>query len=152
MKTSEWQFNPCENFRNNLKQAKLDLSDELATASSTLLSPHQTAIAETFEWQKYCSYEELLRIEAYMLLFLSKSNLYKTSTVEITDPAELETAAQHLFHIVPTESFPMEKAICSSLRHLAVNLKLPSVPPLLDQLVLQELMGERNNLRLPRLM
>ena len=35
LRTSEWLFQPCENFRNKLKQAKLDLSDELATESST---------------------------------------------------------------------------------------------------------------------
>ena len=92
LKTSEWPFQPCENFRNKLKQAKLDLSDELTTELSTLLSAHQTAIAKTFERQKYCSYEKLLRIAAYMLRLLSKSNLYKTSTAAITDPAELENS------------------------------------------------------------
>ena len=42
-----------------------------------------------------------------MLRLLSKSNLCKTSTAAITDPAELENAEQHLFFIVETESFPM---------------------------------------------
>ena len=146
MKTSEWQFNPCENFRNNLKQAKLDLSDELATASSTLLSPHKTAIAETFEWQKYCSYEELLRIEAYMLRFLSKSNLYKTSTVEITDPAELETAAQHLFHIVPTESFPMEKSNLLKSSSLSSKSKTAQCSPFIGSIGLARAYGRTKQL------
>ena len=75
LKTSDWPFKPCENFRTKLKPAKPDPNDVRMTESSTMLIAHQTAIAETFQWQKFCSYEKLLRITAYMLRLLLKSNL-----------------------------------------------------------------------------
>ena len=148
LRTTEWPFKPCENFRSKLKQAKLDLSDELATESSTLLSAHQTAIAKTFEWQKYCSYEKLLRIAAYMLRLSSKSSLYKTSTAAITDPAELENAEQHLFYMVQTESFPMEKSNLLKSSALSSRSKIAQFSPFIGPSGLVRASGRTKQLQI----
>ena len=75
-----------------------------------MVSAFQSTIAQTFDWQKYCSYEKLLRIVAYMLRLLDKNSLYRCPTVGITDPAGLEHAEQRMFYIVQSESFPSEKS------------------------------------------
>ena len=63
----------------------------------------------TLEWQKYSSYEKLLRIVAYILRILPKFSRNRTKTRAITDPVELESAEQKLFSSsVQSESFPNE--------------------------------------------
>ena len=128
LKTNKWPFKPSEDFRLKVKQVKPDPTHELVAESSSMLSGTHVAIAKTFEWQKYCSYEKLLRIAAYVLRLLPKNSEYRTNTGAIVGPTELENAEQHLFNIVQTESFPMGKVICSHRCHLAVNLKSPKFP------------------------
>ena len=64
-----------------------------------------------------------------MLRLSSKSSLYKTSTAAITDPAELENAEQHLFYIVQTESFPMEKSNLLKSSPLSSKSKIAQFSP-----------------------
>ena len=77
----------------------------------------------------YCSYENLRRHAAFVLLLLFKSNLYQGKTGTITDPAELENAEQHLICLVQTKTFPPEKVFSSMPYHLAVSLKSPRYSP-----------------------
>ena len=148
LRTFEWPIKPCENFRSKLKQAKLDLSDEIVTESSTFLSSHQTAFSKTFEWQKYCSYEKLLRIAAYMLRPLSKSSLYTTSTAAITDAAELEIAEQHLFFIVQTESFLKAKRNLLKFSPLGSKSKIAQFSPIIGSNNLVRAFGRTKQLQI----
>ena len=75
-----------------------------------MLSENHVAIAKVFGWQKYCSYEKLLRIAAYGLRLLPKNSEYRTIAGAITDPAELENAEQRLFYLTQAESFQVEKS------------------------------------------
>ena len=110
LKTPQWPFESTEDFRWKLKKTKQDSSPSIVTESSTtMVSATQSTIAQTFEWQKYCSYEKLLRIVAYMLRLLNKNSL-RCRTVAITDPAELEHAEQRLFYNAQSESFPSEQS------------------------------------------
>ena len=110
LKTDQWPFKPSEDFRQKLKQVKQDPTDELVAESSSMLSENHVAIAKTFEWQKYCSYEKLLRIAAYVLRLLPKNSDYRTDTGAIMDPSELDNAEQHLFYLTQAESFQVEKS------------------------------------------
>ena len=110
LKTDEWPFKPSEDFRQKLKQVKPDPTDELVPKSSSMLCETQVAIVKTFEWQKYCSYEKLLRIAAYVLRLSPKNRDYRTITGAIMDPAELENAEQRLFYLSQAESFHVEKS------------------------------------------
>ena len=74
-----------------------------------MLSETQVATAKTFEWQKYGSYEKLLRIVAYVRL-LSKNRVYRTNSGVIIDPAELENPEQRLLYLTQAESFHAEKS------------------------------------------
>ena len=109
LKTDQWPFKPSEVFRQKLKQVKPDPTDELV-AESSMLGENHVAIAKTFEWQKYCSYEKLLRTAAYNLRLLPKNSEYRAITGAITDPAELENAEQLLFYLTQAESFQVEKS------------------------------------------
>ena len=110
LKTNEWPFKPSGDFRLKLKQAKPDPTDEPSTETCTLLSETQDANAKTFEWQKYGSYEKLLRIAAYVLRLLSRNKDHKTNSCVITDPAELENSEQRLLYLTQAESFHAEKS------------------------------------------
>ena len=107
-KTNERPFKPSEGFRLKLKQTKPDSTDEPSTESCTMLSETQLATAKTFEWQKYGSYEKLLRIVAYVLRLLSRNRDYRTNSGVFTDPAELEYS-KRLLYLTQTESFQAEK-------------------------------------------
>ena len=109
LKTNEWPFKPSGGFRLKLKQTKPDPTDEQSTESCTMLSETQLATAKTFEWQKYGSYEKLLRIAAYVLRLLSRNRDYRTNSCVITDPAELENSEQRLLYLTQAESFHAEK-------------------------------------------
>ena len=92
LKTNEWPFSLSGDFRLKLKQAKPVSTDEPSTELCTMLSETQSATANTFEWQKFGSYEKLLRIVAYVLRLLSKNRDYRTNSSVIIDPAELENS------------------------------------------------------------
>ena len=109
LKTNEWPFKPSECFRLKLKQVKPDPTDEPSTDSCTMLSETQIATAKTFEWQKYRSYEKLLRIAAYVLRLLSRNRDNRTNSGVITDPAELENSEQRLLYLTQAESFQADK-------------------------------------------
>ena len=92
LKTLQWPFEPSEDCRWKLKKPKQDPSLLPVAESSSVVSATQPATAQTFEWQKYCSYEKLLRIAAYILRLSPRKSSFKTLTGAITDPAELELA------------------------------------------------------------
>ena len=78
--------------------------DIATTAMATV-----TMTATTFEWQKYSSFEKLLRIVAYLLRVLPQNEVYRSPTGSISDPIELTDAQQKLFYLAQAESFPTEK-------------------------------------------
>ena len=108
--TSDWPFQPSE----EILKIKLKNSDphevntkpvyQEATANTASVSSNVLIL----EWQKYSSYEKLLRIVAYMLRILPKFSCNRTKTGSITNPVELECAEQKLFFLVQSESFPNE--------------------------------------------
>ena len=73
-----------------MKQVKPDRTNELVTDSSSMFRETQAALAKTFEWQKFCPYEKLLRIAAYVLWLLPKNSEHRTNTGAIMDPADPE--------------------------------------------------------------
>ena len=111
--TSDWPFQPTE----EILKIKLKNSDphevntkpvyQEATANTASVSSNVL----TLEWQKYSSYEKLLRIVAYILRILPKFSCNRTKTGSITNPVELESAEQKLFFLVQSESFPNETKI-----------------------------------------
>ena len=111
LRTNDWPFKPADDFLKKIKSCKLDsvLESDLDQTGTVTLTATVTTTASTFEWQKYSSYEKLLRIVVYMLRLLPKYSANRTDCGLITDPAELELAEQKLFYLTQTESFPTER-------------------------------------------
>ena len=111
LKTSDWPFKPSDEIMKS-KLKKLDPDNVLTEPNyqeTTANTANVVFNALTLEWQKYSSYEKLLRILAYILRLLPKFSGNRTETGFITDPAELEVAEQKLIYLVQSESFPNEK-------------------------------------------
>ena len=146
LKTDQWPFQPSEDFRQKLKQVKPDPTDELVAESSSMLSENHVAIAKTFEWQKYCSYDKLLRIVAYVLRLLPKNSDYRTDTGANIDPSELENAEQHLFYLTQSESFQVEKRNLLKSTPLSKTSKLAQFSPFTGPNGLLRASGRTKNL------
>ena len=146
LKTDQWPFKPSEDFRQKLKQVKPDPTDELVAESSSMLSENHVAIAKTFEWQKFCLYEKLLRIAAYGLRLLPKNSEYRTITGAITDPTELENAEQHLFYLSQVESFQVERSYLLKSSPLSKTSKLTQFSPFIGPNGLLRASGRTRNL------
>ena len=112
LKTSDFPFKLPDDFRQKVKLNKgadSNKVNETKEHECTTITATVTEIATTFKWQKYSSFEKLLRIVAYMLRLLPKNESKRTDNGFITDPAELDDARQRLFHLVQLESFDTEK-------------------------------------------
>ena len=95
LKTDDWPFQPSTDVlqklgKNNSKSDQLPSEPEKQGA--TAIIANIANIASTFEWQKYSSYEKLLRIIAYMLRLKPKFACNGSKTESIFVPAELEVA------------------------------------------------------------
>ena len=108
--TPDWPFQPSEEIlKNKLKnydsnEINADSVYQETTANTASVTPNVL----TLEWQKYSSYEKLLRIVAFILRILPRFSGNRTKTGAITDPVELESAEQKLFFLVQSETFPNE--------------------------------------------
>ena len=121
LKTSEWPFQKSGEILKS-KLTKLDpdkVPTETKYQETTANTANVVCNALTLEWQKYSSYEKLLRILAYILRLLPKFSDNRTKTGSITDLAELEVAEQKFIYLVQSESFPNEKK--SLLKCLSIS-------------------------------
>ena len=132
LKTSDFPFKLPEEFGRKVKFNKgADSYKVIKTKEHqcTTITATVTEIATTFKWQKYSSYEKLLRIVAYMLRLLPKNESKRTDTGFITDPTELDNAQQRLFHLVQFESFNTEKKCLLKSLPLSKSSKIVEFSP-----------------------
>ena len=110
LRTHDWPFKPPKHVEIKLKTKKSDFpnSDEETSEFLTALSATVIGIATTFEWQKYSSYEKLLRVVAYILRLLPKNEDYRSDSGLVTDPNEMRNAEMRLFYLIQQESFSLE--------------------------------------------
>ena len=73
LKTSDWPFEPPTDVKFKLKAKTPDPCEPDPTTFETALSATVASIVSTLEWQKYNSYEKLLRVVAYALRLLPKT-------------------------------------------------------------------------------
>ena len=108
--TPDWPFQPSEEIlKTKLKNFDfIEVNTEPVYQETTANTASVASNVLTLEWQKYSSYEKLLRIVAYILRISPKFSCNRTKTRAITDPVELESAEQKLYFLVQSESFPNE--------------------------------------------
>ena len=93
LKTSDWPLRPSEHLPFKVKQRNDTSSEEKPSCGNeTVLNANAGISTLTFEWQKYSSYENLLRVAAYILRLLPKNKTCRSIRDDITDPSELEKA------------------------------------------------------------
>ena len=133
--TPDWPFQPSEeilktklkNYDSNEINANSVYQE--TTANTASVTPNVL----TLEWQRYSSYEKLLRIVAFILRILPRLSGNRTKTGEITDPVELESAEQKLFFLVQSETFPNETKnlpkTCSMIKPSVIRDFSPFIGP-----------------------
>ena len=122
--SNDWPFKPTTETMdriNSTKRSQLEVNPE--NQETEAFTAETTTTATTFEWQKYSSYEKLLRIVAYMLRALPRYAGNRTDTACITDPSEISVAEQKLLFLVQTESFSVEKK--SLMNNRPINKSSP---------------------------
>ena len=132
LKTSDFPFKPPEEFRQKIKLnngAHSTKVNETKEHQYTTITATVTEITTTFKWQKYSSYEKVLRIVAYMLRLLPKNESKRTDNGLITDPTELDNAQQRLFYLVQLESFNTEKKCLLKSLPLSKSSKIVEFSP-----------------------
>ena len=109
--------------RQNVSKLRKFYSNELISGSVNQVTTANTASVasnvRTLEWQTYRSYENFLRIVAYLLRDSQKFPVNRPKTIAITDPVELENSEQKLFFLVQSESFRNKTKASSSSAHWA---------------------------------
>ena len=111
LRTKQFQFEPSTDVVNNIKLGivsketdKTNTSLAASVAKSTKEPPPQL-----IPFDKYSSYQKLLRITAYALRLLPSHEYYRNADGSIIDPSELDEAERHLQYLVQGESFNAER-------------------------------------------
>ena len=131
--TPDWSFQPSgEVLKTKLKNIdSIEVNTETVYQETTAntASVASNVLTISVEWEKYSSYEKLLRIVAYILRISPKFSCNRTETREITDRVELESAEHKLFFLVQFESFPNENKILLNSCPLRKPSTLKDFPP-----------------------
>ena len=108
--TPDWTFKPLKEVDIKLKAQMSDTSksEQETFQFTTALGATVFGVATTFVWQKYSSYEKVLRVVAYSLRLLPKNEGYRSDCGQINDPNELRNYQMRLFYLIQQESFPIE--------------------------------------------
>ena len=112
----------------------------------TALSATVIGIGTTFQWQKYSSYEKLLRVVAYILRLLPKTEGYRSDSGLITDPNEMRNAEMRLFYLIQQESFPVELKCLLKQSPVSNSSKLSQFSPFIGPQVLLRATGRTKQL------
>ena len=137
LRTKKFPFEPSTEVVNNIKLGIVtketdETNTSLAasvTKSTKELPPH------LIPFDKYSSYQKLLRITAYALHLLTSHECYRNADVSIIDPTELDEAERRLQYLVQGESFNAERKVSSETNPINGVAVLTRFLPLLGQIV-----------------
>ena len=112
LRTKEFPFVPSIEVVKNIKLGIVTKeTDETITslAASITKSTKEPPPPQLIPFDKYSSYQKLLRITAYALRLLPSHECYRNADGSIIDPTELDEAERHLQYLVQGESFNAER-------------------------------------------
>ena len=95
-----------ENIKLGVSQA-VTIEDTVSLATS--VKKQTTPVPSLFPFDKFSSYQQYLRIAAYVLRLLPKHAGHRNRDGSITDPTELDEAERHVQYLVQGESFESER-------------------------------------------
>ena len=111
LRTKEFPFEPSTEVVNNIKLGIVTKeTDETNTSlAASVTKSTKEPPPQLIPFDKYSSYQKLLRITAYALHLLPSHECYRNADGSIIDPTELEEAERHLQYLVQGESFIAER-------------------------------------------
>ena len=150
--TPDWPFQPSEEIlKTKLKNYDSNKNANSVYQETTANTASVTPDVLTLEWQRYSSYEKLLRIVAFILRILPRFSGNRTKTGAITDPVELESAEQKLFFLVQSETFPNETKNLLKPCSLSKPSVIKDFSPFIGPNGLLRAQGRTKHLELPTL-
>ena len=112
LRTKQFPFVPNTDVVDNIKLSVVTKEQEDDSISSLAASvtkhPKEQSI-NLIPFDKFSSYQKLLRVTAYVLHFLPSHESYRTLDGSIADPVELDETERHLQYLVQGESFNTER-------------------------------------------
>ena len=111
LRTKELPFEPSIEVINNIKLGIVSTeTDETNTSlAASINKSTKEPLPQLIPFDKYSSYQKLLRITAYALRLLPSHQCYRNADGSIIDPTELDEAERHIQHLVQGESFNAER-------------------------------------------
>ena len=73
--------------------------DSVSSLAASVTKPLKEQSINLIPFDKFSSYQKLLRVTAHVLRLLSSHEKYRTIHGSITDPVELEKTERHLQHL-----------------------------------------------------
>ena len=83
--------------------------DSISSLAASVTNPLKEQSVNLIPFDKFSSYQKLLRVTAYVLRLLPSHENYRTVNGSMADPVELDEAERHLQYLVQGESFNTEK-------------------------------------------
>ena len=140
LRTKEFPFEPVTEVVKNIKLGIVTKeTDETNTSLAASVSKSiKEPPRQLIPFDKYSSYQKLLRITAYALHMLPSHECYRNADGSIIDPTELDETERHLQFLVQGESFNAVRKDLLENKPIKKVAVLLSFLPLLGQIVLSD--------------
>ena len=112
LRTEQFPFVPNTDVVDNIKLGvvtKEQDDDSISSLAASVTKPPKEQSINLIPFDKFISYQKLLRVTAYVLRLLPSHENYRTVDGSIADPVELDEAERHLQYLVQAESFNTER-------------------------------------------
>ena len=110
--TSHFPFQPSTSIRDSLQtKPSLHNSQKDVTEPQMAFAGNTMQPEKIFDFDRYSSFNKLVRITAYLLRILPKHASYRTPDRIICNPDELRVAEAKLQFLMQLESFPVEQKL-----------------------------------------
>ena len=112
LRTKQFPFPPNTDVVDNIKLGavtKEQDDDSISSLAASVTKPPKEQSINLIPFNKFSSYQKLLRVTAYVLRLLPSHESYRTVDGSIADSVELDEAERHLQYLVQGESFNTER-------------------------------------------
>ena len=110
LRTKQFPFVPNTDVVDNIKLGVVTKKqDSISSLAASVTNPPMEQSIKLIPFDRFSSYQKLLRVTAYVLRLLPSHESYRTVDGCIADPVELDEAKRHLQYLVQGESFNTER-------------------------------------------
>ena len=112
LRTKQFPFVPNTDVVDNIKLGvvtKEQEDDSISSLAASVIKPPKDQSINLIPFDKFSSYQKLLRVTVYVLRLLRSHESYRTVDGSIADPVVHDEAERHLQYLVQGESFNTER-------------------------------------------